>query len=396
MDILEANNILPVDPKTGELRKVSSSTINRRMKDLGLHMKQLSKGTPNQNLRSLHPNHTWQIDASVCVLFYLPEKVHTVDETAVYKNKPENLEAFHKHKVIRYVVTDHYSGYIYVRYSLGSEDKEGIIFTLIEAISKRSDHDPMHGVPKNIILDRGAGNKSDLVKSFCEKLGINLIYHEVGNPRAKGQVENANNLVERNFEGRLRFLEINSIEELQHQCDLWRSHYNAHFPLRRAGKSRSILWTTIKSEELRVCDRDVLFEIAYWKAVTRKIDNSFQISISTKKFGKNTYDVSALNAHGIMKGDEVEILLNPFTAPNIVVSKKMYDGKEISMEFSPIIFDEAGFNVNAPIIGEEHSSFKKTKTETNLDTMTMCAYHSGTLKEVEEKEKTKRKAFSRP
>lgn len=394
-EILASNNIMPVNPKTGEAVKVTASTINRKLKDYGLHAKQLKRGTPSQSLRSLHPNHVWQIDASVCVLFYLPNnKIRILDETEYYKNKPQNLEKISKERVVRYVVTDHYSGFVYVRYELGSEDAMGVVNTLIEAISKRTDEDPMHGVPKILVLDKGAGNMSGIVKSFCEKLGIQLLPHSTGNARAKGQVENANNLVEKAFEGRLRFLDIASLEELQKHCDLWRCHYNARSILRRTGKSRSALWTTIKNENLRICDKEVLQEIAVWQHVVRKINGKFQISLSTKKFGKNVYDVSALGLHNINISDEVEVFLNPFTAPDITAVKKLFDGTEIRMDFSPINLDEAGFSITAPVIGEEHKAFTKTSTEKNLELLEKLAYGTKTAEEAEEKKKRKERPFS--
>ncbi|MGY8872762.1 MAG: integrase, partial [Pseudomonadales bacterium] len=50
---------------------ISVSTIAREMKRLNVHPDQLKKGAPHTQVRSLHPNHVWQFDVSVCVLYYL-------------------------------------------------------------------------------------------------------------------------------------------------------------------------------------------------------------------------------------------------------------------------------------------------------------------------------------
>ncbi len=383
-DILAGNGILPVDAKTGETKAVSASTVRRAMKNYHLDNSVLKKSTPAVAQKSLHPNHVWELDASVCVLFYLPNgKVKSVDDKEAYKNKPENLEKIGRDKVIRYVITDHYSGFIFVRYSTGAEDAKGVLDTLIEAISKRSEYDPMHGVPEILVMDKGAGNKSGMIHAFCENLGIQTVFHKTGNPRAEGQVENAQNLVEKNFEGRLRFSNITTLQELQTACDKWRIHFNAREILRRASKTRASLWTSISQEHLKICEKDVLREIACWQAVTRKIDGNFEISVATKKFGKQTYDVSALSLYGISNGYEVNVFLNPFTAPDITVKFQQPDGSLVQMDFSPLVFDEAGFRADAPVIGEAFDAHKKTEAENALEKIEKLAFDAQTSKEAE-------------
>jgi hypothetical protein len=99
-DILGGNGYGVVNPKTGEVAMPSPTTVSRAMSIYGCHPDQLERGTPAQELRSLHPNHVWQIDASVCVLFYLPRgKVRVIDEKKYYKNKPANLEKLQRDMV---------------------------------------------------------------------------------------------------------------------------------------------------------------------------------------------------------------------------------------------------------------------------------------------------------
>ena len=73
----------------------------------------------------------------------------------------------------------------------------------------------MHGVPFILYTDKGCANTSGLFKNLLERLDVTFIPHATGNSRAKGQVENGNNIVETQFEGRLRFIKIESLEQLK-------------------------------------------------------------------------------------------------------------------------------------------------------------------------------------
>jgi hypothetical protein len=57
--------------ETGEVVPVSDETVARAIRHYQLDLKTLRRPTPHRGAKSLHPNHVWQIDASVCVLYYL-------------------------------------------------------------------------------------------------------------------------------------------------------------------------------------------------------------------------------------------------------------------------------------------------------------------------------------
>ena len=119
---------LEVAQDSGKAPGVSAATISRIMKQNMCHPAQLAMPTAHTRQRSLHPNHVWQIDASVCVVFYLNHKagLHVMDEREFYKNKPANLKKIEKDRVIRYVLTDHTSGSIYHEYFWRSENVENL------------------------------------------------------------------------------------------------------------------------------------------------------------------------------------------------------------------------------------------------------------------------------
>ena len=76
VEILRANGEIVaarLDAETGELVPLSDSAIARALRTYSLHPGQLLRPAPATELQSLHPNHVWQIDASLCVLFSEPE-----------------------------------------------------------------------------------------------------------------------------------------------------------------------------------------------------------------------------------------------------------------------------------------------------------------------------------
>ena len=85
LEIAKANNAVPQD--------LHISTVTRVMNQYGIHPKQLRRATPHRKQRSLHPNHVWMFDVSVCVLFYLKgEKgLRAMSHKEFYKNKPANV-----------------------------------------------------------------------------------------------------------------------------------------------------------------------------------------------------------------------------------------------------------------------------------------------------------------
>ena len=90
----------------------SASTLARTMREMGCHPGQLKTGKATGRLRSPHPNYCWQVDASVCVLWYLPGgKMTLLDERLYNARKPGRLADIGDLRITRYVVVDHCSGF---------------------------------------------------------------------------------------------------------------------------------------------------------------------------------------------------------------------------------------------------------------------------------------------
>ncbi|MGE4191816.1 MAG: hypothetical protein AB7E51_00355 [Pseudodesulfovibrio sp.] len=371
MDITTVRNILHesgqggVNLETGEVSMPSPSTLSRAMRAYRCHPDMLKQGKPHIHMRSLHPNHVWQVDPSQCVVFYLPKgKVAVMSEAEFYKNKPKNLERAAQERVWRYVITDHYSGTIYVRYvQAAGESAQGLVDVLIDAIMPRGPHDPMHGVCFNLLMDPGSANTSHMLLNFCDRLGVNVIVHKPRNPRVKGQVECANNLVEKQFESRLIFMDINSLEELQAEADRWRQDYNATKKHSRTGKSRNDVWMTITEAQLRLAPAlELLRELVTTKPKETRIRADLSISHAIKGFGRNDYSLRWVD--GIMPQMKVAVVVNPYRAPAVDVTvADPLTGDEKVWTVEPVKKDAAGFWEDAAIIGQEYKSHADTKAD---------------------------------
>jgi hypothetical protein len=107
---------------TGEIVPLSASAIIRALRQYRLHPDQLRAPAPAVQLASRHPNHVWQLDASICVLYYLknPAKgvkgdtgLRIMDEKEFNKNKPANVAKVVNDRVWSFEGTDHTTGWIY-------------------------------------------------------------------------------------------------------------------------------------------------------------------------------------------------------------------------------------------------------------------------------------------
>ncbi|MEJ1341197.1 MAG: transposase [Candidatus Sedimenticola sp. (ex Thyasira tokunagai)] len=393
--LLSATDALEIAQAHGVDINVSTSTLLREMKRHGCHPDQIAKPPPHTTLRSLHPNHVFEVDPSVCVLFYLDDGgLAVMDEKRFYKNKPENIAKISKKRVLRYVLTDHYTGTIFVKYYLVSgENQETLFDFLMDAFSKREhSQDPFHGVPLYLIWDAGSANQSYLIKNLLVRLLVKVVTHGVGAPRVKGQVECANNLIERGFEGRLSLMQVRHIDHLNECAHIWMRNYNANRIHRRHGQSRYGLWQTIREEQLRICPpRELCSELLRTKPESRQVKGNLVVSYTVPGYGSKTYSVEKVP--GVRVGESVNVCVNPYKAPNIFVITEDADGNEILHECVPEILDAAGFPIDAPVIGESFKSAPDTDTDKHRKSMAKAAYDADTQQEVDQARKERKPAF---
>jgi transposase InsO family protein len=395
LPILNASGHGIADAETGEVMpiQVSDSTLARAMRLYNCHPEQLRQPTAHINQQSLHPNHVWQIDASVCVLFYLPKGGLAVMEAKeFYKNKPQNLRRIELARVIRYVVTDHYSGAFYVEYVLGAESAENLIQCFLNAIQKRGAGDLLHGVPLILMMDAGAANTSGLFKNLLERLGIEYIIHLPGNPRANGSVEKANDIIECKFEGRLSFFKVQDLAELNSRALLWRNAFHATAKHSRHRRTRNDMWLTIREEQLRLAPAlELCRELVSTRPVEVTVRGNLTVSHSIKGYGSNDYSVRHIP--DVLPKQKLTVVVNPYRAPCIDVLVRDIKDVETVYTVEPMQKTLAGFYADAPVIGEQYSSHADSPAEQARKQIRKQAYGVDTEREVDAKRKAKAPAY---
>ena len=395
VSILAENGMGIVNQETGEVTMPHASTVAKALKVYGCHPTQVAAGKPAQEMRSLHPNHVWQMDASTCVVFYLPGgKVAVMDERKYNERKPQNLAKLDKQKirVVRWLITDHTSGSFYLEYTQGEEDAETAINVFINAMCKREGNDIMHGAPFILYTDPGSANRSAMMKGLCKQLGVQNIQHAAGNARATGQVESTQNLVETQFEGRLKLLNINSLDELNAHATAWRVMYHATAIHNRHKQTRHKMWMTINQNQLRVpASKEALKDIVGSPPKPCKVNAKLILNFTPKGYKGLTYSVS--NIDGVSNGAYVGVSVNPYYSPAIDVIVKSHDGTERVYTVQPIERDKAGFAIDAPVFGEGYKAVADTITDTAVKAMDKQAYDAGTLEAVKQAKKQKQPVY---
>lgn len=370
IETLRANDMIRaecLDTSTGEIRPLSESTVHRALRMYGLHPDQLLAPAPVTELASEHPNHVWQIDASLCVLYYLKPSadarangLRVMDHAEFYKNKPKNVARIAADRVWSYEITDHTSDWLYTEYVMGAESGENLCSVLINAMQERGGADLLHGVPRILMLDAGSANTAAMTRNLCRSLGIELEVHKVGNARATGQVENARNIIERKFEPGLKFQPVNSLDELNALAKKWRMHFNATAIHRRHKRTRSQAWMAIRADQLiKAPSVEVCRELAVATPESRKVTPKLRVSFQGRE-----YDVSTVP--GVMVGEKVMVTRNPWRDDAAQVVLVGEDGHEVFHVVSEVQKTEFGFSTDAARIGESYKRHADTPAQTAL------------------------------
>lgn len=391
--ILIANGEVKADSVSpdGEIRKLSTSAIASALRSYGLHPDQLLRPEPAVELKSLHPNHVWSVDASLCVLYYLNDEgksgLQVMDSDKFYKNKPKNLKRIESDRVWSYEITDHFSGTIFVHYVMGSESAMNLTESFVAAISKR-DNDPFHGVPFVLMMDRGSANTSGLFGNLARRLGIKTIAHAPGNARATGQVEKARDQIERSFESGLKLAPVRNLEHLNQLARRWAIWYNTHKVHTRTKKPRYNVWLTIMQDQLRIAPpRQVCLELLSSNPETRKVDDYLRISFKGREF-----DVRSVPS--VMVGETLTVCTNPYATDSVQIILRDGDGQEV-IHLAPEVERDgvARFGSNANVIGEDYKRHAPTQLEINRADVAKAVYGVDTQEQADAARKAKALPF---
>ncbi len=353
-----------IDTGTGEIAQLSDSTIARALRAYNLHPDQLLAPRPHTPMQTLHPNHLWQMDASVCVVYYMQQgaEIREMSEAEYYTGKLENFEKIKGQMVIRYLLTDHYSGALRGGYVLGAESGIHAADHLIQAMQQPGDlRGTMYGVPAMLMVDPGSAVTGDLFRRLCRRLGINLIVNKRKNPRAKGQVEGGHNIIETHFEAGLKHLsrQIGGLDDLNAYYGMWERHWNAKRIHSRHGQTRQDMWLTITPTHLVLPPAvEICRDLATNKPEMRTVRGDL-----TVEFRGKIYDVDGIPGANVKA--KLDIHVNPWRAGEAVVIDEDENGREIHYPLAEKSKNAAGFYADAAIIGEHPVARKDTAVDRN-------------------------------
>lgn len=348
-----------VDEATGEVKPLSISAISRAMTNYGLDLNTLSAPAPAVEMATKHPNHVWELDASICVLYYLPKGGLAVMDAAVFeKNKPGNFKKVENERVWRYAVVDKCTGAIYVEYVFGGESGSNVASVFINALLQRQSY-PFYGVPWMVYVDPGCANTSAMFKNLCKGLQIDLRWHLPGNARATGAVEKSHDIIERDFEGSLALRPVNSLEELNAAATRWMHNYNATARHSRHGMTRYGAWSRIREDQLRIAPSlDICRELARTAPVERKVNDFLRVS-----FDGHEYDVQ--HVPGINNGQKVLVCRNPWREESAQIVARGENGHDEFHIVERVARNDWGYATDANVFGGDFKRHADTPTQTD-------------------------------
>ncbi|OHX10287.1 integrase [Chromobacterium sphagni] len=372
--------------------KVSNSQLNRLIRDRKLNVAAQRCADPVQALRAPHPNHTHEIDPSLCLVYYLKGRQHIMRDRDFYKNKLENFAKV-KFKVWRYVLYDKASGVIVPWYCESAGENQHKLFEFLMFAWGEQPGRLFQGLPRFLLWDKGSANTSAAIKNLCRALGVETLEHQAGQARVKGGVEGANNIVETQFESRLRFEPVESIEQLNRAAFAWSRAWNANLipgqdsRLRRTGLADAIaridLWQLIQPQQLLLLPPvEVCKAFMTAKEETRKVRPDLTISFKHPQ-AERTAAYSLRGLDGVNVGDEVRVNAMVFGDCAIQVTVSVYNGADRVYQVEPERgYDAYGQLLSAPVIGEAYQSMPQTAIEHAASAMDGQAYPGMSAEEV--------------
>jgi hypothetical protein len=363
---------------------VTNGHLNRLLRDRKLDVSSQRVAAPVQQLRAPHPNHTHQVDPSLCLVYYLRDRQYIVRDREFYKNKLDGMAKV-KFKVYRYVLYDKASATIVPWYcEAQGEDQHNLFDFLMHAWGQQEGR-LFHGVPRFMLWDKGSANQSAAIRNLLKQLEVQPLEHEAGNARAKGGVENANNIVETQFESRLRFEPVHDVAQLNAAAMAWANSYNANLipgqdtRLRRAGLAASTarydLWQLITADQLRLLPPvEVCRALMASREQPRQVKPNLSISFKHPSADRPaTYSLRGLD--GVNVGDTVQVRALVYGECAVQIEVPRYDGEMIIHRVEPELeFDRFGQPESAAEVGTEYKSAPRTEAERAAKTMDAAAY----------------------
>lgn len=368
---------------------VSASQVARLLRERRMDARALKETRVTQDLRSLHPNHVHQIDPSLCLLYYMGGRQHMMTEKKFNKNKQEAYAKV-KLKVWRYVRVDHFSGVVDVHYYEAAGENQAVLFDFLLHTWSKQDGRLNYGVPKMLLWDKGSANTSHAIQHLLDALDVHHETHAAGHAWAKGAVEQGNNLVETQFESRLKLEPVETVEELNAAAARWARDWNANLIkhvdsrlVRASGEPlvRDDLWSLILRTPGALVDMPPR-EVCQWFMAGQEKDRqvrNLQVSFAHPEIGRRAiYDLRAWAEH-IHNGQRVAVAPVLLRDGLLRVTIDRVGAEPLTVEVEPQRdFGADGRSTDAQVLGEGYTRAPETAGEAVSRRLAAAAYGEGT------------------
>jgi hypothetical protein len=334
-----------------------------------LDAKSQTQARPHTPMRVPHVNYMHEVDASVCVIFYLRGKLHFMREQEFNKNKEKNAAKI-KLRVWRYALWEAASGSIKVRYyEAAGETSRNLAEFILWAWSTGPRHAP-YGVPKYLYMDAGSANTAHAIMNLFHALDVVVENHLPEAARATGGVENSHNIIERSLESRLRISPVESVEQLNEFAESWAYAFNENLiPGKKSLLHRNSnvvgvradLFRLLQAEHTRLLpDLAICRALMEGKLIERKVSGGLVITFKHPAAKTvRTYSVSGLD--GVSVGDKVRVSPLVYGDCAIRIRVEIYNGGDKVYHLEPKVeLDQFGNFADAPVWFEDYHSHKHT------------------------------------
>jgi hypothetical protein len=335
--------------------QISEARLQAILREREMNAAALDAVSPSIRMASEHPNHVHIFDASICIQYYLKggKGLRIIDERDFREKKPANFDKI-KQRLIRMILTDHTSHFIFPRYYVAAGENQQTTFDFLTTSWRGGLHEklPFRGVPKFLLMDAGSANIAKGILQLLERLEIDIPKNMPHNPRRQGSAECAQEIVESHFEALLRLEPATTIEELNAWALDWAVWWNCTRTVRRHQMTRTACWLTIRQEQLRdlPCD-DILRDLYAEPEVERTVRQDNTISFRAQ-------DYRLKHISGIRPGKKVKVVLRPYHWPEVAV---IFDETEYLVQ--PIGKLAYGFSADAAVIGQEYKAQPDTTVQ---------------------------------
>lgn len=298
-------------------------TVRRLLRQRGTSRRALQANytTDGQGVSAAHirlasdgPNHMHQVDVSACLHWYFKKRgglafKHVKLDLAGGK-KAEPYRAIREH-ILRYVLVDHATGALYVRYYLAAGETALNMIDFLYHSWRRREHaqDIFHGAPRLLYFDKGAANTAAITANLLDNLQVPWEAHQAGNSRATGAAEVYQRIWQQHFESKLYLRPPEDLDELNARADDARIYFCATRRNSTTKQTRWQAWSAIRNDELRVPPpREVWNELVHEKPHICKANAE---GIVRHKGSR------ALILEPINVGQPVMVLRNPYKLPEL-------------------------------------------------------------------------------